>query len=318
MEAYTNGCEHVNFDIGVKSDPIEYRFSYEWLFDIMMQEDLSYLQLGSFLELFFLSDDYFYKLREEAEKRKIRIVSLFTSHRELGGFMNENEEFKRITKRNYRRLIQIAEILGASSAGSSMGGVLRDRLNYRQEGIHSYLEGMRELMHYAKERGLEWLTTEPMSSYAEPPCNSTELVEIGSALSEYHEKYPDETVRFGFCADISHGWADEKGEVLENNEDYFVAAIPFLHEFHFTNTDRIYNETFGFEPENIDRGIVDVGRVHAILENNRSRLPHQNVIGYLELPGPKMGRDYSDRHLGRMLRDSLKYIKKNYNASAGD
>jgi ribulose-phosphate 3-epimerase len=167
-------------------------------------------------------------------------------------------------------------------------------------------------MHYAREHGLGWLTTELMSSFAEPPCSAAEMKEIGSRLCRYHERHPDRTVRYGFCADISHGWVNENMEELQNNEDYFTAAAPYLYEFHFKNTDRIYRETFGFEQENLKKGIVDVHRIHSILFHNQDKLPVSPIVGYLELPGPKIGRDYSDIELGRMLRESLRYIKREF------
>jgi ribulose-phosphate 3-epimerase len=226
--------------------------------------------------------------------------------------MSENEEYTQVTVNNYKRLIQIAEIVGSSSAGSSMGGVLRDRMRYRDRGIEAYIEGIQELMHYAEEHGIGWLTTELMSSFAEPPCSAEEMTEIGSRLSHYHERHPDRTSRYGFCADISHGWVNENMEELQNNEDYFHAAAPYLYEFHFKNTDRIYHETFGFERENLKKGIVDVRKIRSILFQNQDKIPVNPIVGYLELPGPKLGRDYSDIQLDRMLRESLRHIKKEF------
>jgi len=297
--------------IGVKSDPIERIHSFNWLFDLMVEEAIFNLQLGSFMELYFLSDNFFVKLRKKAEARNIKISSIFTSHRECG-FMYEDPEFIRITQRNYKRLIEIAEILGSPSVGSSIGGVLRDRLDYRKRGLDVYIEKIKEIMHYAKVHKLEWLTMEPMSCFAEPPCNSKELVKIASELMRYHKKYPEETVKFGLCADVSHGWANKRKEVIENNIDYFIAGIPYMYEFHFKNTDRIYYETFGFEPENIDRGIVDVSKIHEILLKHYAELPVAEIVGYLEIPGPKIGRDYTDSLLGRMIRESLRYLKKEF------
>ena len=72
--------------IGVKSDPIQYRYTYEWLFDLMKEQKVRYLQLGSFFELYMLEDSFFTDLRNLAERRGVEIRSCFTAHRELGGF----------------------------------------------------------------------------------------------------------------------------------------------------------------------------------------------------------------------------------------
>ena len=76
----------MKIEIGVKSDPIQYRYTYEWLFDLMREQKVRYLQLGSFFELYMLEDSFFTDLRNLAEKKDIEIRSCFTAHRELGGF----------------------------------------------------------------------------------------------------------------------------------------------------------------------------------------------------------------------------------------
>ncbi|MBC7217713.1 MAG: hypothetical protein H5U36_06115 [Candidatus Caldatribacterium sp.] len=296
--------------LGVKSDPITYRYSFEWLFDLMAEEGVTYLQLGTFFELYFLPDSYFLRLREEAQKRGIVISSVFSAYRELGGFLSEDPELVRVTERNYRRLIEVAAILGASSCGASMGAFPRDRLFLRTQGIAQYLERMKELLHYAKSCGLAWLTAEPMSCFAEPPCSAEEVRQIGEELTLYWQRHKDSAARFGFCADVSHGWVDETGNLREHHLSLFVATFPYLHEFHWKNTDAMYHETFGFERENRNRGIIDAREILSLLGKYSYLLPEERLVGYLELPGPKLGRDYSDRLLGPMLRESLRYLKQ--------
>lgn len=296
--------------LGVKSDPITYRYSFEWLFDLMAEEGVTYLQLGTFFELYFLPDSYFLRLREEAEKRGIIISSVFSAYRELGGFLLEDPDLVHVTERNYRRLIEVAALLGASSCGASAGAFPRDRLTLREKGITRYLEKMKELLHYARSCGLAWLTAEPMSCFAEPPCSADEVRRIGEELTRYWEEHKDSAARFGFCADVSHGWIDKDGTLREHHLSLFLATFPYLHEFHWKNTDVMYHETFGFEPENRKRGIIDVQVVQSLLVEHSHLLPERRLIGYLELPGPKLGRDYSDYLLERMLRESLRYLRQ--------
>ena len=80
-------------------------------------------------------------------------------------------------------------------------------------------------------------------------------------------------------------------------------------EFHFKNTDAIFDATFGFGPEERARGIVDLQRLKALIKGNAGRFPVKEITGYLELNGPKTGRDYTDAHLERMLVQSLEAIK---------
>jgi hypothetical protein len=72
----------------------------------------------------------------------------------------------------------------------------------------------------------------------------------------------------------------------------------------------VFNSTFGFGPEELSRGIVKLTEVREVIERNASRWPIDNVVGYLEIAGPKIGRDYSDPLLVGQLRDSLRAIKE--------
>lgn len=300
-------------ELGVKSDPIQYRYSFDWLFNLMAEEEVYHLQLGTFTEFYSLPDAYFYRLKESALSKGIQISSIFTSHRELGGFLNPDKEFAEITKRNYQRMIEIAALLECPVVGSSMGSVYRDKIEYRPHGIQSFLNFIKDLMVFAKDHGLSWLTLEPMSCYAEPPCNSIELKKIADELMQHHLSQPEKTVRFGYCSDISHGWVNQKKIIIENNLHYFTSSFPYLYEFHFKNTDSIYNSTFGFESESLKHGIINVKQIYSILMENKNIIPVNKLIGYLEHPGPKFGRDYSDYLLERYLRESLQYLKKQWN-----
>ena len=51
-------------NLGIKTDPIEYRYSYQWLFHIMNSHNIRHMQLGSFFEMYSVGDEYFHELRE--------------------------------------------------------------------------------------------------------------------------------------------------------------------------------------------------------------------------------------------------------------
>jgi ribulose-phosphate 3-epimerase len=92
--------------------------------------------------------------------------------------------------------------------------------------------------------------------------------------------------------------------------ELFEVGIPLMNEFHFKNTDAIYGSTFGFNPEEKKKGIVDLRAFKALCDRNASKWPVEEVVGYLEIMGPKLGRDYSDPLLGDELRASLRAIKE--------
>ena len=299
----------MNIELGVKSDPIEYRYSFEWLFELMARSRVSKLQLGSFFELYDLPDDWFSDLRKKAEDWGIRISSVFTAHRELGGFFAGDARMEKVARANYARLIQVAALLGADFAGSNPGAVFRDRMDSKAEGLRCYVRNMKELSCLARELGLSALTVEAMSCLAEPPTRPSEIVAMMEELNGWHASRPGETVPVLLCADISHGYADETGRVVETNEELFAAGLPWTCEFHIKNTDAMFSSTFGFAESDRERGVVDARRLFALLRDNEGLLPVRDIVGYLEIGGPKLGRDYSDFRLGRQLEEALEWLK---------
>jgi hypothetical protein len=294
--------------IGVKSDPVENRYSYDWLFGLMAELDVRLLQLGSFPAMYDLDDAWFTSLARKAERKGIRIASVFTSHRELSGFMSGDPLLEAATRRAWEKLIRIARLLGADSAGSSAGSVMRDEPEARERGISCYVRHMKELTGIARRQGLRALTVEPMSSLFEFPSTAGEIGRLDREMAAHHAADPEGTVPLYYCADISHGVADGAGRVIADNWELFELEIPRMWELHFKNTDRLFDSTFGFSPAERERGIVDLPRLRGLMEANAGRFPTSTVIGYLEHPGPKLGRDYSDPKLEQMLRESLEAL----------
>ncbi|MCS7309299.1 MAG: ribulose-phosphate 3-epimerase [Armatimonadetes bacterium] len=298
--------------LGVKTDPIEYRYSFPWLFRLAAEEGAEYIQLGSTFEFYLLPDEFFRWLREQAERTGVKIYSLFTAHRELGGFFRHEPGWEGVARRMFERYIQIGGILGARSVGHNPGAVLRDEMHTKPEGVARYLRHFKELMHFAHEQGVEWLTIEPMSCLAEPPTLPDEIRQMGEELTAYHRRHPDNTARMGFCVDVSHGYADVKGNVVWDHLQTFEAALPYLYEVHLKNTDSLFHSTFGFGAEEREKGIVKVERFRDLLHANSHLLPVREVVGYLEISGPKLGRDYSDILLENQLRESLRHLRETW------
>lgn len=299
----------MQIELGIKSDPIEYRYSFEWLFSLMQENEIRFLQLGSFFELYSLPDEYFYDLRALAKDYDVEIRSLFTAHRELGGFFVGDSRVEDITRKNYIRFMEVGALLGADHVGANPGAVYRDRMEHKDEGIVRYIQHMKEMMHVAYELKLKALTIEPMSSLAEPPTTPAEIQMIMEELDIYHAKHVSTTVPVYICGDVSHGFADEKKIVQFSNLELFAFSIPWMCEFHLKNTDELFNSTFGFTNEERVRGIVNIEEIKKIVNNHKTDWPVKRVIGYLEIGGPKLGRDYSDYLLKEQLIGSLSHIK---------
>ena len=296
-------------EVGIKTDPIEYRYSYPWLFRLLAEEGITHLQIGTFFELYSLPEAFFRDLRCQAEDFGLSITSMFTAHRELGGFFREEPGWEQVARDSYERLIAAGALLGARSVGSNPGAVMRDGMARKEAGIQRYLGHMQDLMHLAAEKGISCLTMEPMSCLAEPPTLPEEIVSMAAPLAEYHAAHPD-TARIGYCADVSHGYVDREGSVVHTHLELLEATLPWLEEIHLKNTDGLYGGTFGFSEKELGRGIVDLREIRELLYSREALIPRRNLVAYLEIGGPKLGRDYSDVQLEASLRDSLRYVKE--------
>jgi hypothetical protein len=299
----------LKFHLGIKSDPIEYRYSFDWLFALMEELGVHYVQIGSFPELYWVEDEWLFELRERAARRGVTIRSCYTAHRDLGGFFAAEPALERAARRAYERCIHVASVLGAHSVGANPGSVFRDRMPTKSAGIATYLRHMKELMALARSEGLRALHPESMSCLAEPPSLPEEVEAMLGELAEHHAANPGSTVPVRLCSDIGHGYADADKRVVCDNWSRFEHEIPWMGEFHIKNTDRIFDATFGFSDGEQIRGIVDLRRFRELLERNRGRFPVEEIVGYLEIGGPKLGRDYSDHRLGDMIRESIRGVR---------
>lgn len=299
----------MKLSLGVKTDPVEHRYTYEWLFDFLAEQGVRHVQMGSFFEMYSLDLDWFVSLREKAEARGLRIDSVFTAYRELGGFMTGDPALEEATYRNHVRLLEVGKALGAGYVGSNMGALYYDRDGYKDTAIERYLAHIKGMTYLARRNGLKGLTIEPMSCLAEPPTLPGECVAIMRNLAEHHARNADETVPVYFCSDISHGYADAGRQVVADNWSLFTLQIPWMAEFHFKNTDAAFHSTFGFGADDRARGIVDLTRLKKIIDDNAANFPVEEVVGYLELNNIKFGRDYTDTTLASYLSESLAAIK---------
>jgi ribulose-phosphate 3-epimerase len=301
----------MKLELGLKTDCIETRYSFDWLFDLLAEEGIRNVQLGSFYELYWLDDSYFIELRRKAESRGLRIRSVFTAHRELGGFFLGDSRMEHAARRGFERLLEVGALVGADYVGSNPGAVHRDApATAKDVGTACYLRHLKELSHRAKALDLCALTIEPMSCLAEPPTTPQEMRHYIGEMRAYHAVRPADTVPAYLCGDISHGLCDADQHVVFSNIELFEAAIPMMSEFHFKNTDRIFSSTFGFNADERRHGIVDLAALKALIESHHDQWPVDEVVGYLEIMGPKIGRDYSDPLLSRELRESLRALRE--------
>jgi sugar phosphate isomerase/epimerase len=291
--------------VGVKSDPIESRYSYEWLFDLLRGLGIQRVQLGTTYSVYQAADGYFRQLRKSAEKRGVRISSVFSAHRDFIGFAGGDPYLEEASMKGWRRLIEVAALVGADSAGANGFFVMRDQPQTKEAGAATFTKNMKELLPLAGKAGLKAITVEPMSSVYEWPATPEELTDMIGDLAPFLAEHRSTAAPLLLCGDISHGIADAERRVLHDNWSLFEMEIPWMWEFHFKNTDAVFDNTFGFSPEERARGIVDLARLKKLIAENATRFPAKEITGYFETSGPKTGREYSDPHLAAQLEKSL-------------
>jgi hypothetical protein len=294
--------------VGIKSDPVQNRYSYKWLFKLMGSFGIRHLQLGGLSEMPFLEEGYYCDLRATAQRFGVHIKSLYASQRVTAGFFSKNRHLETAARRIYEIYINAGRVLGVDYVGANAGVLYQDHPEYREQGIRCYLSHIRELMQLAGEAGLKGLTVETMSSSHEWPTTPAEIRALAEELGEYHRSHEESTVPFYILGDVSHGFVDRERALVHSNYEVFESAIPFMCEFHFKNTDRIFHSTFGFSGDEGEKGAVDLARFRDIIFRNKERWPVEEVVGYLELPGPKFGRDYSDPLLEEQLTSSIETL----------
>lgn len=259
----------LQFHLGVKSDPILCRYRYPWLFRVLAEEGVRHRQLGTFFELYQLPDSLFITLRAEAAEHGIAISSVFTALRELGGYCHGGD-WVGVARRNHERLIEIAALLGARSAGHSPGAVLRDRLGTKDAGWRCYVAHMKELLHLAHRLGVPELTIEPMSCAAEPPTSPAEQRQLMDELWAYHEAHAD-TAAPGYCIDLAHGWTGADSQVKVDHWGLLEAGLPWCRELHQKNTDAHYDRTFGGRADERPRGDAAGARPGGLSGDRRTK-----------------------------------------------
>jgi ribulose-phosphate 3-epimerase len=92
--------------LGIKSDPVEFGYSFHWLFGLMADEGVSSLQLGSFFELYHLPKGDLKKLRKQAEDFGVYIGRLFKTHLKPAGFFQEDLEWTPLVWHNDERFLE--------------------------------------------------------------------------------------------------------------------------------------------------------------------------------------------------------------------
>ena len=147
--------------------------------------------------------DQVQKICSASARHGVSITSTFT-----GGFTRVNhlahpdKEVRAYWVKWFKRFVDLSVDLGAHSMGSHFGIFSQQDdsdIKRREERRRQNIEGWHEVGHYAKERGLDFISWEPMSITRE----QGETIETALRLQEdVNENSP---IDFKVCLDLDHG-----------------------------------------------------------------------------------------------------------------
>ncbi len=241
------------------------------------------------------------EIKEEAEKRKINIHSVFTGYTFTYSHLHFHPvpRFKPYYLEILYRMVDIISLLGGVSMGTFLGALpikeARDPLR-REELILIAIQERKELASYAKEKGLKYLMIEPMSIPREPPHTIEETKVI---LEKLNEGSP---LPFLLCLDTGHGKKD--GGVNSDPYIWIKELGKFTACIHLQQTDGKFSYHWPFTPFYNQRGIIHPPQLLKALESSGV----EEIYLFLEIAHPRT--EESDLRLIKDYKESLEYWRK--------
>jgi len=229
------------------------------------------------------------RIQQACQKYNVEITSTFT-----GGFTRVNHlahpdvEIRDHWIKWFKKYVDLSVDLGARSMGSHFGIIthrdnnnLQERVKRREQNIKCW----HEIAGYAKDRGLEFITWEPMSISREQ----------GETIEEAHKLQRDVNITsplpFKICLDVDHG--DVSSTNPRDTDPYawleeFASESPLIHlkQSHMSKSGHWpftaeHNEIGRIYPEKVVETLIDQGveEVDLLLELSfREREPSDSTV----------------------------------------
>jgi sugar phosphate isomerase/epimerase len=160
----------------------------------------------------------------------VQITSSFTgAFTRVNHLAHPDAEIRRHWTNWFKRFVDLSSDLGCTSMGSHFGIFThRDNgdLDVRKERRAQNIECWHEIASYAAERGLQYLTWEPMSISRE---QGETIVETKKLQQDVNQNAP---LPFKICLDVDHG--DLSSNNLDDTDPYawlaeFATQAPLIH-----------------------------------------------------------------------------------------
>lgn len=297
-----------NFSLGINTGFAVNRYSehHEWIKIVGNDLNLQNIQMTADILNPSLTDEiienHITQIKNGCEKFNTKITSTFT-----GAFTRVNHlAHPDILVRNFwinwfKRFVDISVDLGAKSMGSHFGIFThkdnKDKV-LREERRKQNIEGWHEIASYAKSRGLEYLTWEPMSINREQGETIEETRKLNNDVNK------NSPLPFFLCLDVDHG------DICSNNPDdtdpykwiqEFCTIAPIIH------LKQSYQNKSGHWPfisEHNKKGKIIPKKIIQHLKNNGAK----NTELLLELSFKE--REPTDSTVIEVLKESVEYWRR--------
>lgn len=297
-----------NFSLGINTGFAVNRYSEhdQWIKIIGKDLNLKNIQLTADILNPSLTDEiiekHIYQINNNCKKFNTKVTSTFT-----GAFTRVNHLahpdilVRKFWLNWFKRFVDITVNLGAKSMGSHFG-IFTHRDNndkvLRKERRRQNIEGWHEIATYAKKKGLQFLTWEPMSINRE----QGETIEATRKLNEDVNK--GSPLPFYLCLDVDHGDLSSKNP---DDTDPYKWIIEFSSISPIIHLKQSYQNKGGhwpFTKEHNAKGKIIPEKVIKYLKDNGAN----NTELLLELSFKE--REPFDSTVKEVLKESVNYWRK--------
>jgi D-erythrulose 1-phosphate 3-epimerase len=296
------------FSLGINTGFAVNRFSEhdEWLHIVGDCLDLRFVQLTADMVNVSLPAKIVIgeikSIKESCLRYNVKISSTFTgAFTRVNHLAHPNPEIRKFWISWFKKFVDLSIELDCTSMGSHFGIFTHsDNINIikRNERRKQNIEGWHEIADYAKERGLSYLTWEPMSVSRE---QGETIVEARRLQNDVNRRSP---LPIKLCLDVDHGDVTSKST---RDTDPYIWLEEFADESPLVHLKQSYANKSGhwpFTKEHNKKGRITPEKVVSTLKENTSN----PIELLLELSFRE--REPIDSTVVEILKESVKYWRQ--------
>ena len=219
----------------------------------------------------------------------------------LNLLLHPDKKMREVAVKWFENGIEDTVRMGSKGYGSFLGALTRKSLldqDKMRNLIDETLKNWRHISIIAKEKGLEFLLFEPMSSEREIPSTIEQTKWWYQKLNEVSELpvYP--------LVDVGHGNVNSGNKKDADPYAWLEELKDKILVVHLQQTDRSSSKHWPFIPAYNERGIIDPQRIMSILSKNKKK----EVFLFLEVMYPPF--EPADKLIVEHIKTSITYLKE--------